>query len=76
MKQLSSVTESFNILLGTPVINLAFFITLLTVIHKPPHYSNGYKGDNDIFVTAEELNKAAKISFYSLVILHFLTACF
>ena len=39
MKQLSSVLSSFNIILGTIVTNIAFFLALLLVIRKPPEYT-------------------------------------
>ena len=60
------------------MLHIAFFIALLTVIREPPVYTewneeNKPEGYN---VDPEELTKAAKVSFYTLIILHFLTAAF
>ena len=57
--------------MGTPVTNAAYFIALVTTIRQPPHYTVG-----DGASTADELNHEAKVSYYTLVILHFLTAIF
>ena len=47
MKFLSSVVEGFTVLLGTPVIHFACFVTLLLVIRKPPEYKEGYTQGKD-----------------------------
>lgn len=72
MKQLSSVVDGFNVLLGTPTINFACLITLLLVIRKPPFYTVGDPQPK----SADELNHEARMIFSFLIISHFFTAIF
>ena len=39
MKYLRSIVDGFNIVIGTPVTNIAAFFVLCIVIRTPPHYT-------------------------------------
>ena len=75
MKKLSSVVDSFNILLGTPATNVSLFIVWVA-LWGPPTYNEENAEMMQGHMSADELNKAANLSYWSLLILHFLTACF
>ena len=72
MKELCSIVDGFNVLLGTPTTNIACLVALLFVIRKPPYYTK----DSPQPKTADELNHEARILFSFLIIGHFFTAIF
>ena len=70
MKYLRSIVDGFNIVIGTPVTNIAAFFVLCIVIRKPPHYTK------DSNKSADQLNYDARLIFSILIIAHFFTAIF
>ena len=71
MKELTSVLEGLQVILGTARINMAAFLTILITIRTPPTYTEGDKENS-----ADDLNTNAKIAFWGLLIMHFVTAIF
>ena len=61
--------------MGTPATNVSLFITWVALWGPPTYNEDNAEKMND-HMSADELNKAAKVSYCSLLILHFLTACF
>ena len=72
MKYFRSIVDGFNIIIGTPVTNIATFAVLCFVIRTPPYYTE----DSPQPQTAEELNINARSLFACLIIAHFFTAIF
>ena len=72
MKNFTSIVDGFNIVVGTPLTNIAALIVLCCVIQKPPYYEK----DSPEPKTADELNENARAIFACLIIAHFFTAIF
>ena len=71
MKETTQVLEGLQILLGTARINIAAFLTMLITIRKPPTFTEG-----DLERSADDLNTNAKITYWGLLITHFISAVF
>ena len=59
MIQLKSVVDGLNIILGSPIVNLACLLTLLLAIRGPPSYPDDPERDTN-----------AKVTYSMLVLLH------
>jgi len=60
MLELRSVVDGFNVILGSWIVHVAAFLTLVLVIRVPPDYGE----DNP-------KTQNAKVIFASLVVMHF-----
>ena len=74
MKELTSVLEGLQVILGTARINLAAFLTILITIRRPPTYTEGDTINPDY--SADDLNRNAKITYWGLLFMHFIQAIF